>query len=81
MDLRGGTGDEATLALTSSLFFRLAFVYLIQEERLMSTVPTVSSRPSIWRLGMVDWRFAFGVYASVVVGQGTSNSTVSAIVA
>ena len=45
----------------------------------MSTTPTVSSQPSIWRLGMVDWRFAFGVYASVVVGQFLINSTVSAI--
>ncbi len=45
----------------------------------MSTAPTVSSQPSIWRLGMVDWRFAFGVYASVVVGQFLINSTVSAI--
>ena len=45
----------------------------------MSTTPTVSSQPSIWRLGMVDWRFAFGVYASVVVGQFVINSTVSAI--
>ena len=45
----------------------------------MSTTPTVSSQPSIWRLGMVDWRFAFGVYASVIVGQFVINSTVSAI--
>ena len=45
----------------------------------MSTAPTVSSQPSIWRLGMVDWRFAFGVYASVLVGQFLINSTVSAI--
>ena len=45
----------------------------------MSTAPTVSSQPSIWRLGMVDWRFAFGVYASVIVGQFVINSTVSAI--
>ena len=45
----------------------------------MSTAPTVSSQPSIWRLGMVDWRFAFGVYASVIVGQFAINSTVSAI--
>ena len=45
----------------------------------MSTAPTVSSQPSIWRLGMVDWRFAFGVYAAVVVGQFAINSTVSAI--
>ena len=45
----------------------------------MSTTPTVSSQPSIWRLGMVDWRFALGVYASVVVGQFAINSTVSAI--
>ena len=45
----------------------------------MSNAPTVSSQPSIWRLGMVDWRFAFGVYASVVVGQFVINSTVSAI--
>ena len=45
----------------------------------MSTAPTVSSQPSIWRLGMVDWRFAFGVYAALVVGQFLINSTVSAI--
>ena len=45
----------------------------------MSTAPTVSSQPSIWRLGMVDWRFAFGVSAAVVVGQFAITSTVSAI--
>ena len=45
----------------------------------MSTAPTVSSQPSIWRLGMVDWRFAFGVYAALVVGQFLINSTESAI--
>ena len=45
----------------------------------MSTAPISSSQPSIWRLGMVDWRFAFGVYAAVVVGQFLINSTVSAI--
>lgn len=45
----------------------------------MNTTPIFSSQPSIWRLGMVDWRFAFGVYAAVVVGQFLINSTVSAI--
>lgn len=45
----------------------------------MNTAPISSSQPSIWRLGMVDWRFAFGVYAAVVVGQFLINSTVSAI--
>ena len=45
----------------------------------MNTAPISSSQPSIWRLGMADWRFAFGVYAAVVVGQFLINSTVSAI--
>ena len=45
----------------------------------MSTAPICSSQPSIWRLGMVDWRFNFGVYAAIVVGQFLINSTVGAI--
>ena len=45
----------------------------------MSTAPIFSSQTSIWRLGMVDWRFNFGVYAAIVVGQFLINSTVGAI--
>ena len=45
----------------------------------MSTAPIFSSQPSIWRLGMVDWRFNFGVYAAIVGGQFLINSTVGAI--
>ena len=45
----------------------------------MSTAPIFSSQPSIWRLGMVDWRFNFGVYAAIVVGQFLINSTVGVI--